>query len=110
MTIYYLYILYAPKSDKYYIGQTSDLNARLKDHNEGERPNQKKKFTYKYRPWELALAIPMAATRAEAMRIEKFVKSKKSRAFIQQLVQAKEDEEKIALLLRVPIQMIGIHQ
>jgi len=35
--MYYIYILYSPSSDKYYVGYTNDYNRRLLEHNEGVR-------------------------------------------------------------------------
>jgi len=37
--MYYTYILYSPKINKYYTGQTKDLNHRLKEHNRGKTPS-----------------------------------------------------------------------
>jgi putative endonuclease len=100
--MYYVYILYSASADKYYIGSTSDVSARLQDHNHGTRPNQLKKFTAKHRPWELKLAIAAGATRSEAVRMERFIKRKKSRSFLESLIAAREDEEKLAQLVSVP--------
>ena len=45
--MHHLYILYSPSSDKYYIGQTPDLETRLLFHNELSEDS----FTSKHRPW-----------------------------------------------------------
>jgi len=55
-----------------------------------------KKFTAKHRPWELKLSIAAGETRSEAMKMERFIKQKKSRRFIEQLIEAKGDETRIA--------------
>jgi hypothetical protein len=47
--MYHVYILYSPSADKYYVGQTSDLDLRLQYHNE-LNPDS---YTSKHRPWEL---------------------------------------------------------
>ncbi|SKB44189.1 GIY-YIG catalytic domain-containing protein [Sphingobacterium nematocida] len=44
-----VYVLYSPAYDKIYIGFTSDLESRLKSHNE----LAKKGWTIRFRPWEL---------------------------------------------------------
>ncbi|HDP66927.1 MAG TPA: GIY-YIG nuclease family protein, partial [Candidatus Marinimicrobia bacterium] len=31
-----VYILYSPSKDRYYVGQTNDLNRRLVEHNSGQ--------------------------------------------------------------------------
>ena len=46
MEIYYFYILYSDKLDKYYIGHTSDLQERLRRHNSNH-----KGFTVKGNDW-----------------------------------------------------------
>ncbi len=46
---HYLYILYSPKFDKYYVGETKDIDVRLFSHNNTDRNT----FTSKYRPWQL---------------------------------------------------------
>ena len=46
MEIYYFYILYSDKLDKYYIGHTSDLQERLRRHNSNH-----KGFTGKGNDW-----------------------------------------------------------
>ncbi|MEL7190896.1 MAG: GIY-YIG nuclease family protein [Bacteroidota bacterium] len=107
---YYIYILYSPGSDKYYVGQTHNVEERLKDHNEGQRPNQHKKYTYKHRPWQLCLSFSVGSSRSDALKIERYIKSKKSRKFIKDLISCKDDREGIADLVRVPISSIRIHQ
>ena len=46
--MYYLYLIKSPKYDKYYIGQTSDLNDRFQRHNE-----KRCKYTKGKGPWAL---------------------------------------------------------
>ncbi|MBN2189931.1 MAG: GIY-YIG nuclease family protein, partial [Candidatus Aureabacteria bacterium] len=47
--MHYVYILRSELNPKrFYIGETLDLNARLKKHNEGSS-----KYTKKYRPWKI---------------------------------------------------------
>ncbi|MEO0896356.1 MAG: GIY-YIG nuclease family protein [Bacteroidota bacterium] len=108
--MYYLYILYSPSSDKYYVGQTNDIEARITDHNAGNRPEQTRKYTFKHRPWRLELSIPIQGDRKSVMEIERFIKNKKSRVFLERLIQAKGDDQRLAQLLRVPIEIIGINQ
>jgi putative endonuclease len=47
--MYQVYVLYSPSFDKIYIGHTSDLEARLRSHNE----ESTKGYTKRYRPWEV---------------------------------------------------------
>ena len=62
--MFYVYILYSKSSDKYYIGQTNNINKRLKYHNSGYV-----NFTSKYVPWELIGYIEKE-TRSEAVKLE----------------------------------------
>ena len=65
--MYYLYILYSENFDKFYIGQTDNLEFRIKRHNEG-----KIQFTKAYRPWKLKYYEEFDS-RGEAMSREKFL-------------------------------------
>ena len=79
--MHHLYILYSPSSDKYYVGQTPDLETRLLFHNELSEDS----YTSKHRPWELACSIE-TPSRSAAMKLERYVKSRKSRAYTESLV------------------------
>ena len=46
--MYFVYILRSKKSERYYIGHTSNIVKRLKGHNSG-----KVKSTKAYAPWEV---------------------------------------------------------
>jgi putative endonuclease len=65
----YVYILYSASSDKYYIGQSENVEERLKVHN-----SNKKTYTSPYRPWILKLVIKKA-TRSDAIVLEKKLKN-----------------------------------
>ena len=60
---------------RYYVGNTSDVEARVRGHNDGQCPH-----TAKYRPWTLHVAIEFS-TAAVAVRFERFLKSGSGRAF-----------------------------
>jgi putative endonuclease len=76
------YILYSVRLDKYYVGSTEDIDARLRFHNS---PIEARKFTAKGIPWDLQLVIP-CSSKATALRLERHIKSMKSRGFIVSLV------------------------
>ena len=78
--MFFVYILEAEKSKKYYIGQTQNLLARVKQYNEG-----KSLSTKAYIPWRLKWWQEFES-RSEAMRIEKHLKSKKKRAQLEKFV------------------------
>src|SRR5690606_7457497 len=68
------YVLHSGKHDKIYIGFTSNLEQRLKSHNE----LGKKGWTIKFRPWTL-IHHESYESKAEAMHREKQLKSAKGR-------------------------------
>lgn len=74
MAAFYVYILENP-AGRLYIGQTSDLDARIADHN-SNGPTLGK-FTRKNGPWQLLWSEP-CPNRASAMRRESEIKSWKS--------------------------------
>ena len=78
--MYFVYILYSPKLDKYYVGSTNNLERRLAEHNRG-----KTSFASLGMPWELKYSESFA-TRAEAYRREMEIKKKKSRKYIEELI------------------------
>ncbi|RUA10576.1 MAG: GIY-YIG nuclease family protein [Flavobacteriia bacterium] len=80
--MYYVYILYSPGFDTYYIGQTNELEKRLKRHNSGYV-----KSTKPYRPWEMVY-YESFETRSAAMQREHKLKSWKSKEKLRELVAA----------------------
>jgi len=88
--MFYVYILYSQSADKFYVGQTPDVQKRLMEHN---NPLEKSKFTAKFIPWEIAVSFPVSDSRADAMKIEKFIKSQKSKKFILKLIENKNNSE-----------------
>jgi putative endonuclease len=86
--MFYVYILYSQSADKFYVGQTPDVQKRFSEHN---NPVEKSKYTAKYIPWELILYFPVSDERGDAMKVEKFIKAQKSRKFILKLIDNKDD-------------------
>lgn len=70
------YILYSPKFDQIYIGQSKNLEHRLKEHNLGLSFSTKR-----YIPWEVIYSEEYK-TRSEAMKREKELKSHQGRIWI----------------------------
>ena len=67
--MYYVYILQSKKDNTYYIGYTSDLDDRIKRHNQGRSG-----FTKRGIPWELVYSEEYQ-DRISAMKREKEIKS-----------------------------------
>ncbi len=78
--MYFVYILRSKTTDHFYIGQTSNLNFRIRRHNENTVTATKNKG-----PWELVYAESFD-TRSQAMKREKYLKSLKSRKAIQKIM------------------------
>ena len=77
---YFVYILQSEKDGSYYIGHTSNLEERLKRHNEGRSV-----YTRGRLPWKLVYHEILNSKR-EAAKREQEIKSRKNREYILQLV------------------------
>jgi putative endonuclease len=72
----YVYILESEvDAERFYVGLTDDLHARLSRHNAGEVLH-----TSKYRPWRIKTAIAFR-DRERAARFEHYLKTASGRAF-----------------------------
>ncbi|SMD41857.1 putative endonuclease [Aquiflexum balticum DSM 16537] len=79
--LYFVYIIYSPKINQFYIGSTNDLEARLRHHNSGATPSTKKgapEWTIRY--------IEDFQTKSDALKREIQIKRKKSRKYIDFLI------------------------
>ena len=74
--MFYLYIIFSKKLDKYYVGQTDNIFNRLFQHNSGYS-----KFTSKASDWELKYSEEFDL-RENAYKREMEIKKKKSRKYI----------------------------
>ena len=79
--MYYVYIIFSEKLKKKYIGSTSNLKARFKEHNSGESI-----YTAKGIPWKL-IYYEAFSSKKDAIREEKFLKSGKGRERIKYLLE-----------------------
>jgi len=78
-TMYFIYILYSKSYDRFYIGQTDDLDRRLIQHNAGDV-----KSTKAFRPWA-RVYNEQFDTRHDAMSREHFLKKQKNKKFYRKL-------------------------
>jgi putative endonuclease len=81
--MWYTYIIYSEKLDRYYIGYTDNLSWRLERHNQGWG-----RFTKAGIPWELVY-FEKYQTKQEALKRERKIKFKKSRKYIENLILSK---------------------
>jgi putative endonuclease len=68
-SMYFVYILYSQIGNRYYIGQTNNIEDRFFRHNNGYE-----KSTAPYKPWKLVLMLEKE-TRSEALILEKKIKN-----------------------------------
>lgn len=78
--MYYVYVLYSEKSNLHYTGFTTDLENRMKSHNELGT----KDWTIRHRPWRL-IHYEQYDDKKIALKREKWLKSGVGRTFIKQL-------------------------
>ena len=93
--MFYIYIIYSEKSDKYSVGHSDNPERRLKEHNTIPFST----YTSKHRPWVLKASIPISEERGAALKVERYIKKQKSRKFIEELIAYQNDSERIAQLL-----------
>ncbi len=92
MNKFHTYIIQSQTTGKYYIGYTSDLKARIEQHN--HHLNSKSKTTAKFPgPWILVYS-ELYLSKTEAIVREKQIKSWKSRKAIEKLINSKSVESR----------------
>ncbi len=78
--MFFVYILEAIESKRYYIGQTQDLQQRLKKHNEGKNLSTKAFIPWQIKWWK------EFNSRSEAIGMERTLKNIKKRVLIEKFV------------------------
>ncbi|MBP8157076.1 MAG: GIY-YIG nuclease family protein [Flavobacterium sp.] len=81
-----LYILYSVSVNKFYIGETDDIDNRLIKHNNHLYNGS---FTKIAGDWKVVLLFE-CTSKDQALRIEKFIKKMKSKIFINKIIQNPE--------------------
>ena len=79
--MHYVYIIYSPSLDRFYTGETVDVNARLAQHNTGHYQGAS---TSAATDWEIFLEVE-CRDRSHALQLERFIKKQKSSRFIRKL-------------------------
>jgi putative endonuclease len=77
---FWVYVLQNP-AGKFYVGSTDNLSERIKQHNPSVTDYHGLKYTHKNGPWKI-IYYESYQTRSKAMAREKFIKSRKSSAWI----------------------------
>ena len=79
---YFVYILQSERDGTYYVGQTTNVDERVRRHNQG-----RSSYTRGRGPWVLVYQEEVSS-RSEAARREREIKKRKERDYIEQLVRA----------------------
>ena len=78
--MYYTYIIQSQKNGRFYIGSCQNIDIRIERHNAGATPSTKSG-----RPWKLVYSESFE-NNIEALKREREIKSKKSRKYIEFLI------------------------
>ncbi len=78
--MFYVYVLLSLSYNNHYIGSTGNLDKRVEEHNSG-----KCRYTSGRLPWKLIYQEEYAS-RSEAMKREKFLKSGKGRELLKEMI------------------------
>jgi len=78
--MFYTYILFSEKLNKYYIGYSENVVERLEKHNRSHSG-----FTGRGIPWKLVYSEKFG-TKSEAMKREKEIKNWKNRKLIEEII------------------------
>ncbi|QOG02782.1 GIY-YIG nuclease family protein [Flavobacterium sp. MDT1-60] len=80
--MHYLYILYSDSSQKFYIGETNNIEERILKHQNHSYQNS---FTKIANDWRVLLTFD-CLNREEAIYLEKFIKRMKSKTFNNKII------------------------
>jgi putative endonuclease len=78
--MFYTYIIYSAKLDRYYVGSCENVSIRLQQHNAGRNQSTRPGM-----PWRFCYEEPYS-TRSEAYAREMAIKKKKSKKYIEWLI------------------------
>ncbi|WP_133554344.1 GIY-YIG nuclease family protein, partial [Algoriphagus boseongensis] len=87
----FVYILYSKSTDRFYVGQTVDLEKRLEEHNQN---TFSKAHTKNVNDWEIFFSIE-CSSRNQAIKIESHIKSTRKRKYYQDLKKYPEISQKL---------------
>ena len=80
--MHFLYILHSKTCNKYYIGETHNIQERIYKHNQHDYANSFSKITD---DWSIVLSLD-CKDRIDALYIENFIKKMKSKVFIEKII------------------------
>ncbi|HNW68879.1 MAG TPA: GIY-YIG nuclease family protein [Bacteroidales bacterium] len=80
--MFYTYVIYSRKYNRYYKGHCHDINTRLKEHNAGETQSTKP-----FIPW-VVIYYETFATLEDSIKREKYFKTASGRRFLKKVLPA----------------------
>lgn len=80
MKMYYVYVLFSLKDQKFYIGFSTDVTRRFKEHSQGKNTSTKPR-----RPFEL-IYYEAHYAKADAQKRERYFKTTKGKATLKQML------------------------
>ena len=80
--MFYVYLIQSEVDASFYIGYTSNLELRIKQHNNGESTYSRRK-----KPWKLVYSEELE-NKTSALKREKFLKKQKNKDFYYQLIKS----------------------
>ncbi len=80
MPMYYVYVLLSLEDNKFYVGFTSDLERRLKEHNSGKNTSTKSRLPLELIYYEAHLS------KTDAARRERYFKTSKGKSTLKQML------------------------
>jgi len=78
--MYYVYVLLSLEDNKFYVGFTSDLERRLKEHNSGKNTSTKSRLPLELIYYEAHLS------KTDAARRERYFKTSKGKSTLKQML------------------------
>ena len=79
---YFVYVISSEVANKFYVGMSSDLQTRLKQHNAG-----RSQFTKGFLPWKLVYS-EFAGNRENARKLEKYYKTGAGRRHWKKIIES----------------------
>ncbi len=80
--MHFIYIIHSANLSRYYVGETINVEGRIGQHNQSHYESASTRFS---QDWQLKLVF-QTVTKSEALIVEKYIKSMKSKRFIEKLI------------------------
>ena len=94
--MHFVYVIYSPSADIYYIGETVNVEERLIQHRQHTYTGS---YTKIGNDWEVAFLLK-CKDRSSALKVEKHLKKAKSKVYLKRLQEDQSALEKLKDILR----------